>query len=144
MSAKVNCLFVYYKKTNNNTIVREESNHSEFEWHFCTIHNPNRYQLPSIYSIDSPSVSMEVVSAPTLATVVSMSTTREWMYSDDEAGAEPEADWSSNVASEVLQNLSKAEKERQEIINGTIYHFKCVEHISEHLLSLFTNLWFLF
>lgn len=66
---------------------------------------------------------MEVVATPT--TVGSGTATggipvaREWVYSDDEAG-ELEADWSSNVAADMLAKLSKAEKERQEIINGKL------------------------
>lgn len=70
-------------------------------------------------SYDSPSASMEVVATPTTGSGATGggAAAREWVYSDDEAG-ELEADWSSNVAADTLQKLSKAEKERQEIING--------------------------
>lgn len=71
---------------------------------------------------------MEVVSNATqsvggtvlsTSTVGVLSTAREWVYSDDETGGDPfeAADWSSMVAADILQTLSKAEKERQEIIN---------------------------
>ena len=40
---------------------------------------------------------------------------RQWVDSEEE---DLEADWSSNVAADILQTLSDAEKKRQEIING--------------------------
>lgn len=60
---------------------------------------------------------MEVVATPNAGATGGIPASREWVYSDDEAG-ELEADWSSNVTADQLQKLSKAEKERQEIING--------------------------
>lgn len=44
---------------------------------------------------------------------------RHWNFeSDEEDDLINEADWSSNVAAEVLAALTDAEKKRQEIING--------------------------
>lgn len=42
---------------------------------------------------------------------------RQWVDSDDEVG-DCIADWSSNVAADILLTLSDGEKKRQEIING--------------------------
>lgn len=44
-------------------------------------------------------------------------TAREWNDSEDEGNFEPEVDWSSNIAPEVLATLCDAEKKRQEVIN---------------------------
>lgn len=41
---------------------------------------------------------------------------REWAESDDECLGDE--DWASQIASELLQSLTDAEKKRQEIING--------------------------
>lgn len=43
---------------------------------------------------------------------------RHWNYESDDEDDVNEADWSSNVAAEVLAALTDAEKKRQEIING--------------------------
>lgn len=44
---------------------------------------------------------------------------RQWQFeSDDEDDLLIEADWSSNVAADMLSALTDAEKKRQEIING--------------------------
>lgn len=59
---------------------------------------------------------MEAVGAPT-AGQGTITVPRQWVDSETETG-DLEADWSSNVAADTLQTLSKAEKERQEIING--------------------------
>lgn len=45
-------------------------------------------------------------------------TAREWIDSDDEGTVEPEADWSSNIAPEILSSIGDLEKKRQEVING--------------------------
>lgn len=45
-------------------------------------------------------------------------TAREWNDSEDEGNFEPEIDWSSNIAPEILATLCDAEKKRQEVING--------------------------
>ncbi len=66
----------------------------------------------------SPSTSLEAVGAPT-AGQGTIPAPRQWVDSDDEAG-DCIADWSSNVAADILQTLSDAEKKRQEIINGKI------------------------
>uniref|UniRef100_A0A453YJZ9 Guanine nucleotide exchange factor n=1 Tax=Anopheles arabiensis TaxID=7173 RepID=A0A453YJZ9_ANOAR len=44
-------------------------------------------------------------------------TAREWIDSDDEGTVEPEADWSSNIAPEILSSIGDLEKKRQEVIN---------------------------
>lgn len=44
-------------------------------------------------------------------------TAREWNDSEDEGNFEPEVDWSSNIAPEILATLCDAEKKRQEVIN---------------------------
>ncbi|XP_058065782.1 uncharacterized protein LOC131215411 [Anopheles bellator] len=44
-------------------------------------------------------------------------TAREWIDSEDEGTAEPEADWSSNIPPEILSSISDLEKKRQEVIN---------------------------
>ncbi|XP_039440602.1 rho guanine nucleotide exchange factor 11 isoform X3 [Culex pipiens pallens] len=44
-------------------------------------------------------------------------TAREWNDSEDEGNFEPEIDWSSNIAPEILATLCDAEKKRQEVIN---------------------------
>uniref|UniRef100_A0A182JUS3 DH domain-containing protein n=1 Tax=Anopheles christyi TaxID=43041 RepID=A0A182JUS3_9DIPT len=44
-------------------------------------------------------------------------TAREWIDSEDEGTVEPEADWSSNIAPEILSSISDLEKKRQEVIN---------------------------
>uniref|UniRef100_A0A1Q3G067 Putative guanine nucleotide exchange factor n=1 Tax=Culex tarsalis TaxID=7177 RepID=A0A1Q3G067_CULTA len=44
-------------------------------------------------------------------------TAREWNDSEDEGNFEPEVDWSSNIAPDVLATLCDAEKKRQEVIN---------------------------
>ncbi|XP_037025462.1 rho guanine nucleotide exchange factor 11 isoform X3 [Bradysia coprophila] len=62
----------------------------------------------------SPSTSLEAV-APT-AGQGTIPAPRQWVDSDDEAG-DNIADWSSNVAADILQTLSDGEKKRQEIIN---------------------------
>lgn len=64
----------------------------------------------------SPSTSLEAVGAPT-AGQGTIPAPRQWVDSDDEAG-DCIADWSSNVAADILQTLSDGEKKRQEIING--------------------------
>lgn len=69
-----------------------------------------------IFCILSPSTSLEAVGAPT-AGQGTIPAPRQWVDSDDEAG-DNIADWSSNVAADILQTLSDAEKKRQEIING--------------------------
>lgn len=43
---------------------------------------------------------------------------RQWHFDSDEDDDLNEADWSSNVAAEILGTLTDAEKKRQEIING--------------------------
>lgn len=43
---------------------------------------------------------------------------RHWNFESDEEDDLNEADWSSNVAGEILAALTDAEKKRQEIING--------------------------
>uniref|UniRef100_A0A182W9L6 DH domain-containing protein n=1 Tax=Anopheles minimus TaxID=112268 RepID=A0A182W9L6_9DIPT len=44
-------------------------------------------------------------------------TAREWIDSEDEGTVEPEADWSSNIAPDILSGISDLEKKRQEVIN---------------------------
>ncbi|XP_053684718.1 rho guanine nucleotide exchange factor 11 isoform X2 [Sabethes cyaneus] len=44
-------------------------------------------------------------------------TAREWVDSEDEGNLEPEADWSSNIPTEILATLCSVEKKRQEVIN---------------------------
>lgn len=69
------------------------------------------------HNANTPSAAVGVLSTSTVGV---LSAAREWVYSDDEAAGDATfeaADWSSNVPLDVLQNLSKAEKERQEIIN---------------------------
>lgn len=77
-------------------------------------------------SLDSPSTSLEAVGAPT-AGQGTVPVPRQWVDSETETG--DLEDWSSNVAADTLQTLSKAEKERQEIINGDfnyfLVHFTC-------------------
>lgn len=64
----------------------------------------------------SPSTSLEAVGAPT-AGQGTIPAPRQWVDSDDET-CDNIADWSSNVAADILQTLSDGEKKRQEIING--------------------------
>ncbi|XP_059622198.1 uncharacterized protein LOC132265518 [Phlebotomus argentipes] len=69
-------------------------------------------------SLDSPSISFEAVGASTAGAASHHAVSaRQWVESDDEAAGDLETDWSSNVAADILQNLSDAEKKRQEIIN---------------------------
>ncbi|KAJ6646299.1 Rho guanine nucleotide exchange factor 11 [Pseudolycoriella hygida] len=63
----------------------------------------------------SPSTSLEAVGAPA-AGQGTIPVPRQWVDSDDEAG-DCIADWSSNVAADILLTLSDGEKKRQEIIN---------------------------
>jgi hypothetical protein len=74
--------------------------------------------------LDSPSTSLEQVGVTAQATLVGVCfptqpTARQWIDSDDDGGNVElvEADWSSNVAIDILQTLSDAEKKRQEVIN---------------------------
>lgn len=85
---------------------------------------------------------MEVVATPTAGGATGgIPASREWVYSDDEAG-ELEADWSSNVAADMLQKLSKAEKERQEIINGKEMGFNIVSFNLKYQFYLNEHTWF--
>lgn len=63
---------------------------------------------------NTPSSSLEAVAATATATAVSVQL--DWEGSDDECLGDE--DWASQIAAEVLQTLSDAEKKRQEIING--------------------------
>ncbi|XP_055706170.1 uncharacterized protein LOC129803551 isoform X3 [Phlebotomus papatasi] len=69
-------------------------------------------------SLDSPSISFDAVGAPSSCSGTQPGVVpRQWVESEDEGGGDLETDWSSNVPADILQNLSDAEKKRQEIIN---------------------------
>lgn len=81
----------------------------------------------SIFSADSPNISLDTVGTNTTGQS-SMPIPQQWVDSDDEADLE--VDWSSNVAPDILQSLSEAEKKRQEIINGKlIYTFVSIRSL---------------
>ena len=73
-------------------------------------------------SLDSPSNSLEMVTAARTHEAVTVTltpnhSTTEW---DSDLDAEPDpVDWSRGVDEEVLRQLSPREKKRQEVINGT-------------------------
>lgn len=67
---------------------------------------------------NTPSSSLEAVAATANTAVIP---TLEWEDTDDECLGEE--DWASQIAAELLQSLSDAEKKRQEIINGELANF---------------------
>lgn len=80
---------------------------------------------------NTPSSSLEAVAASTTANVAVIAP-REWAESDEECLGDE--DWASQIASELLQTLTDAEKKRQEIINGRSY--LGVSLVCAHLISL--------
>ncbi|XP_037917502.1 uncharacterized protein LOC119655610 isoform X4 [Hermetia illucens] len=78
-------------------------------------------------SLESPSISLEQVTGPSISNSINISqlaatatsgvTSRQWLESEEEEPDHLETDWSSNVAAEILATLSDIEKKRQEIIN---------------------------
>lgn len=83
-----------------------------------------------MYSLGSPSTSLEAVGTPVGHQGVVLCAPRQWVDSEDEAG-ELEADWSSHVSADILHTLSDTEKRRQEIINGKqhFHHLAPLTHI---------------
>lgn len=78
---------------------------------FATI---TRALSPCSNSLDNtPSSSLEAVAATANTTVIAP---RQWVDSDDECLGDE--DWASQIAADLLQTLTDAEKKRQEIING--------------------------
>lgn len=77
----------------------------------------NNYKHFSNSLDNTPSSSLEAVAATALSTAVSAPL--DWQDSEDECLGDE--DWASQIAAELLQTLSDAEKKRQEIINGKVF-----------------------
>jgi hypothetical protein len=72
-------------------------------------------------SLDSPSISLETVTAAQTQEVGTVTPTanNSTTESDSDLEGEPDPpDWSRGVDEEVLKNLCAREKKRQEVING--------------------------